>query len=158
MDDTRKRLDEAMDRRRLELRIRWVEVARRAGMSVTNLNLIRKGKIAITDLAAANLEDALELEGGSIRAVLDDPEAELRPRAGAARPQGSKRKRPPLDPLTSTPEEIAEFLEEVRQKQGDDVFFELFQATLKVNMRERERTERRTHDRTDAGRTASDNS
>lgn len=47
-----------------------------------------------------------------------------------------------LDPLKSSPGEIAEFLEEVRQYQGEEAFQELFQQTLQVNMQARTERER----------------
>jgi transcriptional regulator with XRE-family HTH domain len=154
MDHVREQLAEEMNERRRQLRMKWTEVARGAGMTPQNLLRIRNGEISVTDDAADGLDHALQWERDSVHEIL----AGGKPTPLDARPP---RRRTPLDPLTSTPQEIADFLEEVRQTQGDAVFFELFQATLKANMRareERERTERRTYNRTDAGTTASDNS
>jgi transcriptional regulator with XRE-family HTH domain len=155
MDHAREQLAEQMNERRRELRLKWTEVARRARMSPQNLLRIRTGEISVTNDAADGLDHALQWQLDSVHSIL----AGGKPTPLDV-PRPTRRQRPPLDPLTSTPEEIAEFLEEVRQAQGDEVFFELFQATLKVNMQAREgreRTERRPHDRTDAGTTASDN-
>lgn len=82
MDDVaaRKRLDAKMNEGRVALRLKWVEVAQRARMSVQNLSLIRKGDITITELAAANLEDALEWAPGSVAAILAGREPTLRAR------------------------------------------------------------------------------
>lgn len=113
--DARERLDQAMNERRLDLRIRWVEVARRASMSVTNLNLIRKGRIAITDLAAANLEDALEWEQGHIARVLAEGDESV-------------------DPLTGDPEEIGRLVEAYRKLNGSDAAAALLQTLLQANI------------------------
>lgn len=155
MDHVRAQLAEEMNERRRQLRMKWTEIARRAGMTPQNLLRIRNGEISVTDDAADGLDHALQWERDSVHEIL----AGRKP-VPLDIPRPSRRQRAPLDPLTSTPEEIAEFLEEVRQKQGDDVFFELFQATLKVNMQareDRERTARRMRDRTDVGTTASEN-
>lgn len=70
MDADRQRLADAMEDRRLQLRLKWIEVARRAEMSESNLVRIRKGEIALTPLAARAIEDALEWEAKSIEGVL----------------------------------------------------------------------------------------
>lgn len=117
MDHGRERLHEAMNDQRLKLRRRWVEVARRAGMSVTNLNLIRKGQINITDIAAANLEDALEWPQGRIQEILD-----------SARPEEH------LDPLTGPTAEIGQMVEAYRKRYGPDAAAELLQKLIQANI------------------------
>ena len=67
---TRDALTQLMDDRRLELQLRWAEVARRAGMAVQNLGRIRRGSISISWEAAQGIEDALRWERGSVDAVL----------------------------------------------------------------------------------------
>lgn len=116
MDDARIHLDQVMNDRRIELRLRWVEVGRRARMSVQNLSLIRKGKIEITDLAAANLEDAFEWPRGRIKAILED------------RPSGV------VDPLTGPTGEIGRMVEAYRKRHGPDAAAELLQQLIQANI------------------------
>lgn len=70
MDEARALLTEEMNARRKHLRLRWTEVARRAGMSPQNLLRIRTGAIALTDFATVGLEQALEWQSGYIDAFL----------------------------------------------------------------------------------------
>lgn len=132
--DARARLARQMNDRRLQLRRSWSEIARRAGMDESNLRRIRSGKIEISDLAERGLEDALELEAGDIRAVLERADAELTPRDDRT-PASTGRKRRPArqqapDPLTASAEEIIEFLDEVREVEGEDAYRELLAETL----------------------------
>lgn len=66
MDTARADLADKMNQRRLHLGIRWVEVARRAGMSPQNLSRIRRGEISLTEDAAAGIERALRFVAGSV--------------------------------------------------------------------------------------------
>lgn len=68
--ESRKRLDELMNERRRELRIKWSEVARRAGMTPQNLLRIRKGDISITWDAADGIDDAMLWTRGSVEAAV----------------------------------------------------------------------------------------
>jgi hypothetical protein len=69
MDDDRGTgLDAAMNERRLELRLRWAEVARRAGMSYPNLRRIRNGDISLTEFAATGIDQALKWPPGTAMA------------------------------------------------------------------------------------------
>lgn len=63
-------LDEWMEERRLELRLRWGQVARRADMSTQNLLRIRKGQIGISWEAADGIEEALQWKRGSVEAAV----------------------------------------------------------------------------------------
>lgn len=65
-DEVRARLDREMDRRRLELHLRWNQVAERAGMTYGNLHKIRKGQTALTEFAKSGLERALDWPRGHI--------------------------------------------------------------------------------------------
>lgn len=65
----RQQLDEWMNERRRELRLRWTEVARRADMSAENLRRIRRGQ-TISDDASDGIEDALHWPRGSIVAAV----------------------------------------------------------------------------------------
>jgi transcriptional regulator with XRE-family HTH domain len=68
--ERRDQLDAWMEDRRRELRVRWSEVARRAGMSPQNLLRIRKGQISISWDAADGIEDALLWDRGSVEAAV----------------------------------------------------------------------------------------
>lgn len=65
------RLDQAMNRRRLELRMNWRELAEAAGISYTALRAIRRGEYRPTELTAQDLDAALQWAPGSVHAVLD---------------------------------------------------------------------------------------
>lgn len=69
--ESRRRLDDLMNERRRELRIKWTEVARRAGMTPQNLLRIRKGQISISWDAADGIDDALQWERGGVQAIID---------------------------------------------------------------------------------------
>lgn len=75
----RRRLTAAMDKRRIELRMQWSDVAAHADMSVAHLRRIRNDEVPVTPLAAANLETALRWAAGSVEEVL---------RGGSPRPLG----------------------------------------------------------------------
>lgn len=66
----RSQLDQWMDQRRQELRLRWAQVAELAGMTTPNLLRIRKGQISISWGAADRIEDALHWERGSVEAAV----------------------------------------------------------------------------------------
>ncbi|WP_086746179.1 helix-turn-helix domain-containing protein [Streptomyces scabiei] len=69
------RLDEAMNRRRLQLRMNWRELAEAADISYTALRAIRRGAYRPTELTAQDLDRALQWAPGSVYAVLDGGEA-----------------------------------------------------------------------------------
>jgi hypothetical protein len=69
-EEHRAQLDRWMNERRKELRAKWVEVARRAGMSPQHLVRIRKGRVAISWDAADGIERALRWERGSVEAAV----------------------------------------------------------------------------------------
>lgn len=68
------RLDEAMNKRRLELRMTWRELAETADISYTALRAIRRGSYRPTELTAQALDRALQWAPGSVYAVLDGGE------------------------------------------------------------------------------------
>lgn len=83
--ESRERLSQLMNDRRQELRVRWAEVARRAGMAVQNLGRIRRGAISISWEAAEGIERALCWARGSVeRIVLEHGEPVLLEAAPAA--------------------------------------------------------------------------
>jgi transcriptional regulator with XRE-family HTH domain len=89
VDTARARLADQLNKRRLQLGIRWVEVARRAGMTVQNLSRIRRGEIGLSQDAAAGIERALWFAEGSVAAgnpiPVDDPPLPVAARRQEAR-------------------------------------------------------------------------
>jgi transcriptional regulator with XRE-family HTH domain len=70
MSDPHKRLDDAMNERRLELGLQWRDLAAAAGVSYEALRAIRRGTSRPADLTARRLEEALQWEPGGVREVL----------------------------------------------------------------------------------------
>jgi transcriptional regulator with XRE-family HTH domain len=73
-----------MEKRRLELRLKWTQVAEQADMSQAGLGAIRRGERSPSSLARARIEHALQWEPGSVDAIIagGDP-ANARPPAEA---------------------------------------------------------------------------
>src|SRR4051812_2419692 len=71
----RERLAQYLGDRRVELGLRWADVAQRAGLSTETLRQIRQTNSDIRPLSRKGLEDALEWGRGSIAAILrgDEP-------------------------------------------------------------------------------------
>ena len=67
-----------MDSRRRDLRLKWDEVAARAGIHRETLRQIRIGKGDIRPLSATGIEDALQWEHGSIDRILNGGEPAIR--------------------------------------------------------------------------------
>ncbi|MFH9011194.1 helix-turn-helix domain-containing protein [Streptomyces sp. NPDC017943] len=78
------RLDQAMNARRLELRMNWRQVAEAAGISYTALRAIRRGDYRPTELTAQALDMALQWRPGSVHAVLAGGDAAPASDRGAA--------------------------------------------------------------------------
>lgn len=72
-----KLLDEAMNRRRLDLRINWRQLAEAAGVSYAALRAIRRGDYRPAELTARGLDAALGWAPGSLLSVLDGGEPRL---------------------------------------------------------------------------------
>lgn len=68
---THEALDEALNARRLALRLRWRDVSNAAGVSYETLRGIRRGDYKPTELTARGLDDALRWAPGSTLAVLN---------------------------------------------------------------------------------------
>lgn len=62
-------LGAAMDDARLELGLRWSQVAKQVGMTPQNLLRIRKGDIAVTPLAGRSIELAFDWPRGRVEAL-----------------------------------------------------------------------------------------
>lgn len=71
MPQPHERLNEAMQDRRLALRMNWRQVADAAGISYEALRAIRRGDYKPTALTSRGLDDALQWAHGSVLAVLD---------------------------------------------------------------------------------------
>lgn len=63
---------QVLDARMHDLRLKYKDVAERAGMSTAHLRRILNGEQTISDDKAAGLEDALRLQRGSIADLLAD--------------------------------------------------------------------------------------
>lgn len=68
--DPRRRLAQLMEDRQVELDLTWEEIARRAGMTATNLRRIRHNESALPRRTARKIERALEWQPGSVEGVL----------------------------------------------------------------------------------------
>ncbi|MFM9628947.1 helix-turn-helix domain-containing protein [Streptomyces galilaeus] len=68
------RLDDAMNTRRLELRLNWRQVADAAEISYTALRAIRRGDYRPTELTARRIDGALDWAPGTTLATLDGRE------------------------------------------------------------------------------------
>lgn len=77
-----------MEERRVELGLRWTDVAERAEMSTEGLRAIRAGETNPLPLTRASIEGALEWERGSVNAILhgEDPLPAVRRSTEAPRP------------------------------------------------------------------------
>lgn len=107
MTPERERLKAAIENRAVELRLKLNQVAQRADMSAANFLRIRTGEVALTPLAVAAIEDALEWESGSIQAILD---------GGVPTPRRSDSAIPPLPPgIGVDPKEWAHWSPEDRE-------------------------------------------
>lgn len=59
----------AMEQRRIDLRLRWEEIAAMAGISTAHLRKFRRGEGGLGAVATARLEEALEWAPGSLRSI-----------------------------------------------------------------------------------------
>lgn len=114
MDQARERLTAAMDERRLELRLRWNAVARRADMDASNLRRIRNGEIPVTMEAAYGIERALEWPRGRVDVLLGRATAHVGPVA-AATPYEDPADPPPFPLLDETEWEMWQIKEAARE-------------------------------------------
>lgn len=69
-----RRLADKLNQRRIALRLEWKEVADRSGISAAHLRNFRNGQATLSDLAKANLEDALQWQQGSIARISEGGE------------------------------------------------------------------------------------
>jgi transcriptional regulator with XRE-family HTH domain len=121
VDPARERLAAAMNRRRLDLGIRWREVAQRAGMTEQNLIKIRKGVTNLTEDAGAAIERALRWQAGSVAAVImgDEPVESHAP---------DRPTRPGIE--NATPEQLVEMRQIVEDVMGPDAADEFLRKAI----------------------------
>ncbi len=70
--EVRRLLGALMEERRLELGLRWQDVAERGGVSLKALHSARTGNASIRPLTQRAIEDGLRWEHGSIQRVMGD--------------------------------------------------------------------------------------
>ena len=70
--EARRRLGTLMDQRRLELGLRWQDVADAGGVSLKALHSARTGNASIRPLTQQAIENGLRWEHGSIQRVMED--------------------------------------------------------------------------------------
>ncbi|MDX3170070.1 helix-turn-helix transcriptional regulator [Streptomyces scabiei] len=71
MPEPHERLDEAMNQRRLELRLKWRDLAEAAGITYEALRAIRRGESRPTEFTARALDAVLRWAPGGVYAILD---------------------------------------------------------------------------------------
>ena len=88
MPAARQRLAELMDARRLELGLRWQDVAAAGDVSIKTLYSVRTGHSAVPRLTARKVDKGLHWEPGSVERVLagGDPQPLAGPALVPARP------------------------------------------------------------------------
>lgn len=91
MSEPHERLDRAMAARGVELKKRWVQLAREAEISTAALGAIRRGEYRPSPHTARALDAALEWEAGSVEAILaggdPTPTGHRPPPAGESEPK-----------------------------------------------------------------------
>jgi hypothetical protein len=125
-----------MSSSRAEQRLTWEAVAAKGQISVATLRRVRNQlNSELTEDTKLAIEDGLRWLRGDVDRVLDGGTYTYRDDVATYRDDVAppkQRRRPPLDPLTSSVEEILEFLQELRAERGA-VYEKLRQATLDVN-------------------------
>ncbi len=115
--EARQRLAELMDKRRLELRLTWQEVAEHGAVSLRALANARTGDSEIRPLTQAGIEAGLSWESGSVGIILAGGDPVPLADAGALRGVPAAPARRDIDFTAGIPEEeLAPFLEEVTQE------------------------------------------
>jgi hypothetical protein len=64
-------LADQLNRRRLELRLQWTDIARAAGITDKALRAMRRGEYGPSELTQIRLDEALRWQPGSVRAILE---------------------------------------------------------------------------------------
>ena len=87
-DDTRQRLADLMERRRLDLDLRWEDVSRNGGVSLNTLFRARNGSADILPLTGRKIDKGLRWQPGSIDAILDGGDPTPLPENGGRHRRG----------------------------------------------------------------------
>jgi hypothetical protein len=133
---TRKRLDDEMNRRRVELGLRWKDVASEAGLSYESLRAVRAGSYGMMrDLTAAGIERGLRWAPGSVKAILAGGQPTHVEAVPAAR--GVEE----IDTETISPRRAMDVLTTIGATLGDEAFWEAFYL-IADNRRRRELDQR----------------
>lgn len=144
--DARQRFDEAMQLRQRKIRKKWNQIAEKSGMRYQSLHRLRTNPdIGITPMVADNIEDAMMWPRGTIDAVTS---GKITPEEAAALPRldvvwttgldvtmprpAQPHVRAPIDPLTSSLEEISAYLADVEEVEGKKVAAELQASIIRV--------------------------
>ena len=90
--DSRRRLSDLMEQRRLELGLRWKQVAEAGGISYESIRAIRSGTADMRSLTRHGIETGLRWEAGSVERILagGDPAPLTEP--AARHPPGRQRR------------------------------------------------------------------
>ncbi|WP_242890120.1 hypothetical protein [Actinomadura litoris] len=124
----RARLDQLMDTRRAELRLRWKDVAARAGLTTEGLRNVRGGRGEIRSLTKRGIEEALGWTSGSIDSILGGGEPTVpgqRIESGIATETDEalpiqaiieRRVDPLVDPLADLPDDAEERIPVLRER------------------------------------------
>ena len=110
--EARERLASLMDDRRLELRLRWREVAEAGGISYEALRDVRNGKGGIRRLTERAIEAGLQWAPGSIAQILDGGDPVLAEAAPEPARHGASVRS--LIDEAATPEQRAPFAAQIR--------------------------------------------
>lgn len=114
------RLAELMNKRRIERRMLWDEIAESAEISTAHLRKIRTGEAKASELTEANIEAALKWERGSIERILrgGDPVVSDEVAQPAARMDADRNHASPAleQLLAAVQQELAQLRGEVRQQ------------------------------------------
>ena len=119
----RRRLADAMNERRLELRLQWNDVAERADISTETLRKVRHDQ-PMSPLTQTNLEHALQWERCSIDTILDGgepiPTESREELPGSSFEERERARQEKVDELVSRLDDITRELKELQQEPGSD--------------------------------------
>lgn len=139
--DSVRRLSDALNKRRTALRLQWQEVTDRANMSTAHLRNVRTGKASLSDLAKAELEEALQWAPGSIDRILEggDP-VEARAVTGSVSLSGTAHLRTEAElPPWLSPEAMRVLLHEIARRLPPDEIRALLKEFTGDQVQDRDR-------------------
>lgn len=111
-------LDAEMDRRRLELGLKWRDVARIGNISYEAVRAARAGEGRPSDLTQSGIERALQWRPGSVAAIMDDGKPTPSESDRLQRtPEDRSTERPAEQPVRDPEKMIAEAMELMAEAQ-----------------------------------------